>query len=329
MSEAQNRTRKAAQQETPTNEGKPAFVRELEEKVEQSRTRRTGRRLELARQRLESGELDAQIPLWPEPLRGLPNSLARSSLFAAKMGDKDRKYIKSSKIASLSNITMTYKGEELFQDDQSVFMGLVHMCRQTPAGAVVEFTAHGLLKELGWGTNSISYQRLRDSITRLTATAINVTMTLGEGKSIGYGGSLIRSFRWRTDSDEPMTKWQVLLEPSIVALFSENSYTLIEWEQRLALGVRSPLTLWMHSFLATHRNPIPLSVEKYLELSSSPIQAMHHFRAKVRASLNRLQKVGFLQEWWIDPKTDLVHVKRNTSHLPPKKTPELLDRRSA
>ncbi len=45
-----------------------------------------------------------QLPLWPEPKRGAPNSFIRSALFAAIQG-KDRQFIKEAVLASQDGIT--------------------------------------------------------------------------------------------------------------------------------------------------------------------------------------------------------------------------------
>lgn len=268
--------------------------------------------LEQATGKLEAGELTEQLTIWPERFRGLPNSLARSALFSAKIGGK-RADFHGVQIASLSNIRITYRGQELFQDDSSVFMSIVHVARYLPLGAVVEFTGNAILRDLGWSQNAEGYSRLRDSLERLNATALTVTMKLGE-EELTYSGSLIRNFRSRTHNGEALARWQVLLEPEIIKLFPVNSLTLVEWKQRKKIDVRSPLTLWLHSFLATHRRPIPMSVEKYRELSNSGIAKLYHFRNKLKQALERLVALGFLTHYEITP-NDLVVVTRATKQL--------------
>ena len=62
-----------------------------------------------------------QLPLWPEPVRGAPNSFLRSALFAAIQG-KTRKRVKKQFLASIHNVTVRYTGEQL---DQSIFKQMV------------------------------------------------------------------------------------------------------------------------------------------------------------------------------------------------------------
>jgi len=62
-----------------------------------------------------------QLPLWPEPVRGAPNSFLRSALFAAIQG-KTRKRVKKQFLASIHSVTVRYTGEQL---DQSIFKQMV------------------------------------------------------------------------------------------------------------------------------------------------------------------------------------------------------------
>ena len=190
--------------------------------------------------------LPAQLPLWGEEVRALPNAIIRGALFAARDAETPRIYFDDLRVASLSNIELTYRGQELRQEDAAVFMQLLHFAREVPLGIVVEFTGRKMLQDLGWSTNSKAYERLRKSIDRMTATSIKVKMTI-KSETSGYGGSIIRNFRWKSDAGEPLTKWQVWMDPEIISLFKPDTYSLLAWEQRKQLDNRSPLTLWLHS----------------------------------------------------------------------------------
>ncbi|WP_420915446.1 plasmid replication initiator TrfA [Burkholderia glumae] len=74
--------------------------------------------------------LPVQLPLWAPRKRGLPNPLARCALFTASGKTEPRIDFKRSVIASLEGYEIAYTGEELRQDDQDVFLQLVHVARQ-------------------------------------------------------------------------------------------------------------------------------------------------------------------------------------------------------
>ena len=67
-----------------------------------------------------------QLPLWPDAVRRLPNELLRSALFNARNRKQPRAYLKKTDIAVLFEGRITYQGEELRQDDETVWLQLIH-----------------------------------------------------------------------------------------------------------------------------------------------------------------------------------------------------------
>lgn len=253
-------------------------------------------------------QLPLGLPQWADENWGMPNSFARGSLFTAmKSSNADREYYDGKTIASLSGINIEYRGQELRQDDYSVFLAILHFGRMYRLGEAVPFSAYSMLKELGWSLNSEEYVHLRECCARLSAT--NVTVTHDKGGSKGYAGSLLRSFAWKDEAGQQLSSWVVLLEPNIAQLFSGPTFTLINSAERKIIGGRSPLAQWLHSFLATHQKPLPISVNKYWELSASRNKDVNDFRRKIKIALSRLQEVGFLDNFTI--RNDVVYVVRS------------------
>jgi len=269
---------------------------------------------ETARRKLEQrGHESLQLPMWDEDLRGMPNSFARGALFtAAKSDSKNKRYFYEGKlVATLAGINLEYRGQELRQDDYSVFLAILHFGRHYELGKPIPFTAYTMLKELGWSINTTEYKHLRECCSRLSATSVSVSQnhnSMPNQTGSGYEGSLIRSFAWKDENGKQLAQWVVLLEPSIAVLFADPSFTLMSPAERKAIGGRSPLAQWLHSFLGTHREPYPISVTKYHELSASRSDNMNDFRRRLKVALTRLIEVGFLKEFTI--KNDIVHVKR-------------------
>lgn len=83
-----------------------------------------------------------QLPLWAEAMRRMPNELLRSALFSARNRKQPRAYLKSADIAVLFDGCITYLGEELRQDDETVWLQLIHLAKERPVGSVVEFTPY-------------------------------------------------------------------------------------------------------------------------------------------------------------------------------------------
>lgn len=264
----------------------------------------------------DTSQLQLQLPIWPQDLRGLPNAFARSALFSVSniRSGGERANLKRHLVASLKGIEMTYTGEALRQDDEDVFLQILHLARHQPVSTAIKFNAFSMISELGWTKNASSYKRLVDCIDRMKASSVALTVSSASGARENYTGSLIRSFRWKeVGSELPIREWEVLLEPEIVTLFNPQSYSRLDWKMRLKLP---PLEKWLHSFYHTHSQPYPYSVKKIHELTGSeiPISELRKFRYKLKKALEQLVKLGFFESAAIDPRTDLVHVERSRSH---------------
>lgn len=271
-------------------------------------------RLEKLRQRTLKGEvqkntaieariLQESFDFWNDDHRGVPNPFIRSGLFSVKNTTK-RDFVEKSTIESLSNYEINYTGQELQQDDLTVWMALINMVRNRPMSDMVIFTGYQLIKDIGWRMHSESYAKAKASIERLKVTGLSIVT---KDESQGYSGSLIREFAWDYKENEGATKWMVRFEPKVSMLFMQDTTSFIEWEQRKKIGVKNTVALWLHSFYTSHREPLPYSVAKFHELtkSGSPLSS---FRRAMSTSLAKLQKIGFLESFEII--NDHVHVKK-------------------
>ena len=238
-----------------------------------------------------------QLPLWPEPKRGAPNSFIRSALFAAIQG-KDRQYMKEVVLASQDGITIKYTGEQLNQADLDVWETIVHLAREQPLGTFCSFTAHGLLKALGLPTGNSQHKQLHSTIIRLTACAVEVNH---EGKT--YFGPLIKSGA----KDELTRHYGVELNKGIVHLFGENQWTALDWRQRQELRGQ-PLAQALHAFYSSHRQPFPVKLATLKAYTGSRNKQAASFKRQVKAALQQLVDVGFLTSFALDG--ELVRVER-------------------
>lgn len=242
----------------------------------------------------EARILQDSFPFWDDDNRGVPNPLIRGGLFGVGTSAK-REFLPNMAVASLSNYEITYTGQDLQQDDLSVWMSLINLARKSPLSDKVRFTGYQLIRDLGWRMHSESYRRAQDSIERLKVTGIKIAT---KDKSEGYSGSLIREFAWADADENGNTKWMVRFEPRVSVLFMNDTTTMLEWETRKKLGTRATVAQWLHAFYATHRDPHPLSVQKLHELCRSNAQ-ISTFRRNLRNSLERLIEVGFLRSFQI------------------------------
>jgi len=252
-----------------------------------------------------------RLPVWPDSVRGIPNSMLRSALFGAiKRGP--RAYLKQEPIAALEGIDIRYTGERLDQGDLDVWQGIVHIARAQTQGNTCQVTAYALLKVLGKTNSGDNHKTLNDRLVRLRANAVEI-----ETAAYSYVGGLVDDVVRNKDTKE----YTIRLNPKLGHLFGPDQFTLIEFEQRAALS-RHPLAQWLYGFYSSHAKPYPIKVETLHGLCGSETKLMKHFRAELKKSLEKISEVDGW-EWQIDAK-DLVHIKKRpsgsqTRHLTRKK----------
>ena len=254
---------------------------------------------ELSRKReeeyYESGFI--QLPLWREEKRGAPNSFLRSALFAA-IQSKDRADMKRAKLFSQQGITIIYSGQQLNQEDMTVWLSLVDLAKEHPLGTECNFTAHSILKYMGAGVGGKDHERLSATIDRMTGCLIKV-----EGERYIFGGSLIDSFV----IDKETKQYKVKLNRHLIKLFGENDWTAIDWEERKQLKGK-PLALKLHDYYSSHENPKPVTIEFLSSITGSKNSQLKDVRRKVKVALEELVKIGFLKRY--DIEENLVKVVR-------------------
>lgn len=240
-----------------------------------------------------------QLPLWPEPARGTPNSFLRSALFAAIQG-KTRKFLDKALLGAQAGYSVKFTGKQLDQSDLDVWEYAVHLARRHPLGNECTFRANAFLKSIGRSNGKANYKWLDDSITRLVACAVEIRC----GSKV-FVGSLLSS----APRDEETGLYKLRLDPDTVKLYGAADWTNLEWEQREALKGK-PLALWLHGFYATHARAYPVKVETLMELSGAGTKTKKHFTAALKRAFADLEEVGGIKATFDG---DLVTVEKEPS----------------
>lgn len=239
-----------------------------------------------------------QLPLWPDPVRGVPNPLMRSALFAAVQG-KQRRAMQRELLEVQQGTEIRFTGIQLDQSDLDVWEQALHLARLQPLGTRCHFVAHSFLKSLGRRTGKSDHEWLKDSIARLAACCVEVKY----GR-FTYGGSLLEFYR-----DDETGRYYLEINPKMKAIY-DAGYTLTDWEERAELRGK-PLALWLHGYFATHADPFPVKVETLHRLSGSANKDKYGFKRDVKTALENLQAVGAIESYVIEG--DLVRVERTPS----------------
>jgi hypothetical protein len=123
-----------------------------------------------------------------------------------------------------------------------------------------------------------------------------------QGRTLITGG-LIRDSGY----DEMTGEFKCRLNPYMRGLFDGDDYTLIDWDDRLALGA-TQLAKWLQRFYASHTRPHAMKVATLKDLCGSENPDLKGFRRDLKNALEELrQRRMVIRSWRIDA-NDLVHV---------------------
>lgn len=239
-----------------------------------------------------------QLPIWPDPMRGIPNELIRSALFAAIQA-QGRDYLDNAEIACQDGFKIMYTGQRLDQSHLDVFEGVMHIARGVHEGNRICFSAHRLLRLIGRNTGKSDHGWLHRTLKQLTATAVEIKDVRSRRL---FWGSLLPRGAAKEDSNQ----YVVEVNRELAKLF-ERGFTQIDSKQRRLLR-RKPLALWLHLYYSSHAKPHPVSVTWLCHKSGSKAVSLRSFRQKLKAALDQIASVGAIQSWTIVD--DLVHVVR-------------------
>ena len=224
-----------------------------------------------------------QLPLWPEPARGIPNPVLRGALFAAVQG-KNRAVFQRELLACQKGLQIRFTGIQLDQSDLDVWEQALHLAGLHPLGTRCEFSVYSFLKALGRKTGKSEHEWLKNSFARLMGCGVELT---DQQARRTYGGSLLEFMR-----DDDSGRYVVIFNPKIL-IFYEGGWTAIDWQDRQLLRGK-PLALWLHGYLATHAKPYPIKIETIRSFSGSSNKEIRCFKRKLIAALTELKKIEFI-----------------------------------
>jgi hypothetical protein len=251
-----------------------------------------------------------QLTLFPESECGIiSNELVCFAVFSLKNRKEPRAMYRATAplvVPVIGGGEVRYTGEELRQDDESVWMELVHMAKESRSPTVT-FTPGALVRALAWPESGQSNTRLLTTLRRLHSASLEVySARLGRGVSTG----LIVDYTFATGGGRQPWSVTVFRPESELLFLFDKLYSRVNREARLALP--EGLATWLLGFLSSHREPfahkietlaigagLTLDVPNSGELSEAEFTAKRKARARevkrmFKNALNELQRVGFL-----------------------------------
>ena len=245
-------------------------------------------------ERLETGII--YPPTWRDDRHGAPNSFLRSALFAA-IQSKDRCQLKEVVLGSQKGITIKYTGEQLNQEDLTIWLALVDLVKQHSLGTECHFTAHGILKHMDMDTSGQAHEKLRMSILRMTACVLTVT-----NERYTFSDRIIDRFV----IDEASKHYKITIGRHTIKLFGDNDWTAVEYKQRRLLS-RKPLALALHGYYSSHEKPLPVSIEFLASITGSTNNQKASFKRQIKIALGELVKIGSIKSYEIDSNMIVVN----------------------
>lgn len=239
------------------------------------------------------------LPYVVDKNRIIPNDMVRSSLFTISNHNRKREYYTNQVLYTFGQTELTYRGEELRQDDEDVWLQLLYLASSNQS-SMVEFMPYSFMADLGWPKRTQYRDKLKLCLERMTATKLSI-----RNKSIktGLAISLVRKFTWIDDEGNSIKRWKVCLEPEIIKLFANNNYSKLHWEQRKKLN---PLAKWLHSYYNSHAEPFPISMLTLQKACGSKTKSIRHFKVMLRDALLELVQIGCLRTFFIDARNHVT-----------------------
>lgn len=216
-------------------------------------------------------------PVWGEHVRGVPNCVLRSALFGAIRRGR-RSFLQRDAVASVDGITIRYTGPRLDQADLDVWEQCLHLARgMQPIGdkIPVRVSTYAFLRSIGRSTGGRDVEWLKSAFARLSTALVE----LEDGPVAWSGQLLFGGFR-----HDELGEHLVAVNAQMAVLYGRDSWTRIEWGQRMELRGR-PLAQWVHGFYSTHAAPYPYRIETIHRLCGSESNTPRSFRNELRGAL--------------------------------------------
>lgn len=248
---------------------------------------------------------DLRMESWPDQARGVPNITLRSALFGSSRSTSNT-YLQRAEIFCQKPTRMRYTGPRLDQGDLDVWITVLHIARQRKMGTAFKTSAYELLKQQGKTDAGNNRKTLYKRLHRLTAATLEI-----ERPRSTYTGGLIFSF----ERDELTHELVLTLDPKLSKLFGPDEFTHVDWPIRRCLNAK-PLAQWLHGFLSSHAEPIPMAVDTIMRMAGSLDASASSREQNLRRALDALQHACELNKQPLSYEilSGIVHIRKTPSN---------------
>ncbi len=235
----------------------------------------------------EKPDVKIQMPLFPEEKSAMPTKWTRSNLFSSIAKGKRQRYVKE-KIASRSDISMVYTGEQLNYEDEDVFLNAIRLAQGLEAGGQIHFVRAHFLRAIGRQPGTSGYNWLKQSLQRLASATLFVETEDGSGKMF----RLIKEMAWSK------SEYWISIDPDLVSSYAIRELAFIDFDVRLKmrLGMSRLMQGYIMGHQQGHWHYTSVSALHIYFGASSSIKNFMSARSGLPAALHELESLGLIED---------------------------------
>lgn len=253
---------------------------------------------------LEASQYQLMLPLYGEAERAIPNTLARTSLFAP-IAAGNRPLYDRELIAGRSDIKIYYTGRQLDMADSDVFMQALAEQKKHPVGTNFFINRGAFLRSMGRSTGKGDYKWLHESIRRLSLGALEIEAgpIRIEGEKEGKTRERLFHLIAGYDLDETVDQYYLRLDPRVIELFKNHQFGLVDWDKRLAIAKQRDMAKWLQNYISTHQKGTHRIGLHYLREWMCYSSPLYKFRGALTKALDELARLEIIKDQRLEMST--------------------------
>lgn len=234
------------------------------------------------------------LPGMSELMRAMPNSVARSSLFAPITGDT-RKMHRGTILVSRRDAVLEYWGEQLDEADADIVLQLVFEARQEALGQPVKIKQAAFLQAMKRSTGGTDYLWLHRRMKALAAATLIIEAKKKDGSTKFRIGDT-KTFHILTafDFDSIAEVYTFTLDPQWQVLFGNREFALIDWEKRLSIKRGQNMAKALQRLVATSSNSEQQYPLDWLKTKLQYAGRMRDFRDAMNRAMRELERLEII-----------------------------------
>ena len=231
------------------------------------------------------------LPGLDDWLRAMPNSIARSSLFAPIARGKPV-YQEQAVLVSRSDAVITYTGYQLDEAKADAWMQLLYEARCEPLGRPVTINRAAFLRAIGRRGCGRDYKWLKGTMLAFMTATIVIEVKRSDGSSkYQLGGMrafhMLESFEYDAESES----YTFIVDPRWKTAFGGNEYALIDWKKRRDIAQGQDMAKALQRLVATSSDQVQRFALDWLKQKLRYGSPMRKFRSALTKAMDELDRV--------------------------------------